>query len=75
MPLIVAPNENLSIKEMCEIAVKVSKKDIKYTFNGRLDGQYRKDGSNKELQKLLGKVEFTSFEEGIKKTFQFLSGE
>lgn len=72
MPIIVAPDENLSIKEMCDIAVKVSKKDIKYNFNNQLDGQYRKDGNNLELKKLLNFVSFTSFQDGFKKTLNYL---
>lgn len=74
-PLIVAPNENLSIKEMCEKAIKVSKKDLKYSFNGKLDGQFRKDGSNQELKKVIGNFPFTSFEQGFKETLQYLQGE
>jgi GDP-L-fucose synthase len=75
IPLIIAPEENLSIKEMCEIALNISKKDVKYTFNGYLDGQYRKDGSNLEFKKLVGNINFTSFEEGVLNTFKYVLGE
>lgn len=70
IPLIVAPNENLSIEEMIKTAIKVSGKEENYTFNGELDGQYRKDGSNKKLLELIGDYKFTTFEEGFKKTYE-----
>lgn len=71
--LIVAPNENLSIKEMIDIAIEISKKDITYTFNNKLDGQFRKDGSNKLLLSIEDFI-FTSFKEGFGKTYeQYLS--
>jgi len=70
-PIIVAPKENFHIHEMIEIAMKQLGKHIgekKYFFNRKLDGQYRKDGSNKRLLDLLGHFDFTPFEEGIVKT-------
>jgi GDP-L-fucose synthase len=67
-PVIVAPNENLSIKEMIDIAIRVSGKEISYKFNGKLDGQYRKDGSNEYLTKIID-YKFTSFEDGIRNTY------
>lgn len=72
LPLIVAPDENLSIKNMCDIAQKISNKNIKIMFNNNLDGQFRKDGSNVELKKILKNFSFTSFEEGFKKTIEYL---
>ena len=47
-----APNENLSIKEMTEIALSKLEKNINVCYNGTLDGQFRKDGSNKKLLEL-----------------------
>ena len=73
IPLIVAPNENLSIKQMTEIACDILKKNITISYNGELDGQYRKDGSNDKLLKLIGNFEFTSFRNGINKTYNWLS--
>jgi len=67
-PLIVAPDENLSIKEMIEIAIKVSNKNINYYFNNELDGQLRKDGSNKMLLNKI-KFNFTTFKDGFRKTY------
>ena len=42
LPLIIAPNENLSIKEMIDMCLSVSNKDIRIKFNGKFEGQYRK---------------------------------
>lgn len=71
IPLIVASNENLSIREMIDICGTIVKKDINIKFNNKLDGQQRKDGSNAELLKLLGDFQFTSFEDGIHKTYNW----
>ncbi len=70
-PLIVAPSENLSIREMADIANNKIEKNVKIRYNGNLDGQYRKDGSNKRFIELVGGYEFTSFDEGIEKTIQW----
>ncbi len=71
LPLIVSPHENLSISEMINIGLKKTNKNVKISFNNNLDGQYRKDGSNKELIKLLGAVNFTPFEVGFSKTYKW----
>jgi GDP-L-fucose synthase len=68
-PIIVAPQENLTIDKMCEIGNKISKKNVKFIFNGKLDGQFRKDGSNAHLKSLIGDFKFTSFEQGFKNTY------
>ena len=74
LPLIVAPNENLSISEMADILIEYvgtwkSVGEVSYT--GMLEGQYRKDGDNKELLNLIGGFDFTPFEEGIKRTYKW----
>ena len=71
IPLIVSPNENLSIKEMVEIFLNKTSKDVKIVFNNQLDGQYRKDGSNKKFKELYGDFEFTKFEDGVLKTYEW----
>jgi GDP-L-fucose synthase len=71
VPLIVANDENLSISQMAEIAKDAVEKDVQFTFNGMLDGQYRKDGSNKRLLDLIGPYSFTKFKDGIKKTYNW----
>jgi GDP-L-fucose synthase len=71
LPLIISPNENLSISEMIEIAIKTIKKDVNVVYNNKLDGQYRKDGSNKEFLSLVGDFKFTRFEDGFKNTYEW----
>lgn len=68
MPLIVAPDENLSIKEIVETYREIENKSVNVEFNNKLDGQYRKDGSNKNLLKLVKGFEFTSLRDGLKLT-------
>jgi len=71
IPLIVAPKENLSVKSMVDVGLSVSEKKVSPKFNGKYRGQYRKDGCNKELLKLIGDFQFTTFEQGIKKTYEW----
>lgn len=71
LPLIVAPKENLSIKEMVNTCQTIIGKDVQVKFNGQLDGQYRKDGDNRRLMGLIPGFEFTTFEEGLKKTIEW----
>ena len=70
-PIIVSPNENLTIEEMIKICLKISSKDVQYRFNGEYEGQHRKDGSNKKLLDLIGQFEFTPFEEGLRETYEW----
>tara|TARA_Y100000034_G_C6900711_1_gene416532 strand:- start:1409 stop:2299 length:891 start_codon:yes stop_codon:yes gene_type:complete len=68
-PLIVAPNENLSIAEMSALLKSQVHKNIKIIYNNNLDGQFRKDGSNEKLKELIGNYKFTKFKEGVLKTY------
>jgi len=69
IPLIVAPNENLSIKEMIDLLNRHVDKDVHVTFNNKLPGQFRKDGKNDKLLDLIGEYSFTSFFDGVEKTY------
>ena len=71
VPLIVAPDENLSINEMANILIKQLNKNIKIVYNNHLDGQFRKDGSNLMLKKMINNLKFTEFKEGIMKTYNW----
>ena len=75
IPIIIAPDQNLSIKETVEIFVKILKKNLKIDYNGKLDGQYRKDGSNKKVKQLLENFEFTDIEKGLKETYEWYEKE
>jgi len=70
-PIIVAPHEDLSIKNMIDMCLKISKKDIKYKFTGEHEGQIRKDGKNNKLLKLIGDYKFTPFENGLRETYEW----
>lgn len=71
LPLIIAPDENLSIKEMANIIVEHSGKTLYPYFSGILDGQIRKDGSNARLFEIIDNLEFTSFFDGSKQTYEW----
>ena len=71
VPLIVAPNENLSILEMAKALVDISDKKLNLKFNGTMDGQFRKDGSNLKLVDTIGTYNFTKFKDGIKLTYKW----
>ena len=72
-PLIVAPAENLSILHMAETLIEQISKNVRLSFNGELDGQFRKDGSNEALMKIIGPFEFTKFKDGVIQTYQWYS--
>ena len=71
VPLIVSPDENLSVSEMAKILIDQTDKSLELTFNGKMDGQYRKDGNNERLKELIGDFNFTTFEEGVLKTYNW----
>ena len=66
----IAPDWNYSIHKMAEIALNILDKDLKIVYSKpELDGQYRKDVSNKKMKELLPNFKFTSFETGIMKVY------
>ena len=71
VPLIVAPTENISILEMSRCLIEQIDKNVRLLFNGEMDGQFRKDGSNSELMKLIGPFEFMPFREGVIRTYNW----
>lgn len=71
VPLIVAPTKNLSILEMARILIKKIDKDITISFDGKMDGQFRKDGNNDKFLKLAGGFQFMPFDEGVKLTYEW----
>ena len=73
-PLIVAPDENCSIKQFAEQAIIESGKNLGIEWTGGPNGQWRKDCSSAQLRILLsthGGVHFTPFSEGIKETMMW----
>jgi GDP-L-fucose synthase len=71
LPIIVSPHENLSIDTMAKTLIKKIDKHINIKYNNKLDGQYRKDGDNANLLKIIGNYKFTKFADGIHKTYQW----
>jgi len=71
LPLIVAPDYNLSVSSMVRMCRDVVGKDVSYSFNGEFGGQFRKDGSNARFKQMFPSFEFTPFEEGIRKTYEW----
>lgn len=71
VPLIVAPQENYSIDRIAKMMIAISGKQLTIKYTGDLPGQYRKDGSNEKLLQLIGNIEFTPLEEGLRKTYQW----
>lgn len=73
-PVNIAPKENLSIKEIAEIAIKATNSNnIKIEFDKSFpDGQYRKDLSSDKLNNIIGDFNFTPLSAGIKKTYQWV---
>jgi GDP-L-fucose synthase len=70
-PLIIAPDENLSIIDACDILASRIGEDLSFVFNNEFDGQFRKDGSNKQLKKVLGDIDFTPFRVGVKEAYEW----
>lgn len=70
-PIIVCPDQNLSIDEMIQTCLSITHKQVNIVFNQQNDGQFRKDGSNKKLKELIPNVRFTIFEEGLNNTIQW----
>ena len=71
VPLIVAPCENLSILDMARILVKKVDKNVIISFDGKMDGQFRKDGDNEKFLRLAGGFHFTPFREGVKLAYDW----
>ena len=63
--------EDYSILEMARQLSTQSGKKLTLSFNGELDGQFRKDGNNRRLKEIIGSFEFTKFKDGIIKTYEW----
>ena len=75
IPMIVAPDENWSISDMAKICRAIMNKPLDFHFNGKLDGQFRKDGSNERFKELFPDFEFTRFEVGVRETYEWYKNE
>lgn len=70
-PIIISPDENLSIRNMVEVCLSILKKDVDIIFNNELDGQFRKDGSNGKFKSMFKNFKFTDFKSGLEKTINW----
>ena len=70
-PLIVAPDENLSISEMANIVKDVTGSSASIVYNQQMEGQIRKDGNNDMFKSLVEDFTFTPFKEGVRKTYEW----
>jgi len=70
----VAPDFNYSINEMAEVALEVTENDYKIVYDKpELDGQYRKDVSNKKLLGIFPNFKFTQLKTGLKNVYDKIS--
>ena len=70
----VAPDFNYSIDEMARIALEVTENDYEIIYDRPdLDGQFRKDVSNKKLLKIFPDFTFTGSKEGLKQVYDKIS--
>jgi GDP-L-fucose synthase len=71
LPLNVASEDNLQIKEIINIIQKVLKKRIEIKFTNTFLGHFRKDVSILNLKHLIPNIELTTLEEGILQTYKW----
>lgn len=70
----VAPDFNYYINEMAKIALEVTEKDYEIIYDRPdLDGQFRKDVSNKKLLEIFPHFKFTGLKEGLKQVYDKIS--
>jgi GDP-L-fucose synthase len=65
--------DNLSVLEIAKIVRDVVGYSGKITFNGKLDGVYRKDVCSNKLLDKVGKINFISLREGVEKTYKCIN--
>lgn len=71
IPLNVASEENIQIKEIIDKVRKILKKKVAFKFTNTFLGQFRKDVSIYSLKKLIPKIKFTTLEKGILQTYKW----
>lgn len=67
---VVAPEENLTVREIAERVAEVVGFSGEMTFNGQLDGVFRKDASAAKLRTQFPNLEFLPLREGVRKTYE-----
>jgi len=67
----VAPRKNHTIKDVVGIVEDTIQSGAALDWNGKLDGVYRKDVSSAKFLREFSEFEFTSFIDGIEKTYEW----
>jgi len=68
-PVIISPDNEISIKDLVDIIVRKMDFKGKVVYNKDLpDGQYKKPSSNSKLKRYIKNFKFTSIEDGISET-------
>ena len=70
-PIIVSPDEEISIKEVVELIVEYTDLDGYTLLTDKPDGQYSKPSDNSEFRKLFSDFKFTSIEKGLQRIIKF----
>lgn len=71
-PINLGTNEEISIKELIEMILKLSKKERKVVFDTtKPDGSPRRNSDNKKAEKLIGFKPRTTLEEGLRRTINW----
>ena len=66
----IAPDYNHSIKELAELALEATGKDLEIQFSQpELDGQYRKDVSNNKMKEILPDFKFSDLKSKLKEVY------
>lgn len=72
----VAPDYNMSIREIAEVALQVCDAgDFTIEWSGQLGGQYRKDVSNYWMKRQFQTFPFTPLEDGLRMTWDQLNAQ
>lgn len=66
-------DENYTIKEIAEMAIRENNLTLDITFDGGADGQMRKEASNQKFKSLYPDFEFTPLSKGLKIVYDKIS--
>jgi hypothetical protein len=69
----VCVDENYTIKEIAELAIKENNLNVSVNFDGGVDGQMRKEASNQKFKALHPDFEFTPLAKGLKIVYDKIS--
>jgi GDP-L-fucose synthase len=67
----VASPHNVSIKNITQVVTKIVGYEGEIIFNGKCEGQFRKDLDCKKLHQVIGPFEFYNIDTGIAQTYKW----